>query len=146
MKNIILVLSILVATNSAFAKSESVSPETSANITAMAWVDQVQTLPSNTVKGRFVKLLSYTGDTAMNGTSVLLAVYNDDAADFNVYTLANIRDYKLLPSQKDGFLKISLDTEKMNAEGEIVRTKSILYVNLLNSHESNGVIEIEEVK
>ncbi len=73
-----------------------------------------------------------------------LAVFVDVSSGWNVFELANVRDFKVLPSTKKGFLKLRLVRDTMDSDGKIGSEKSLMFINIQKAVE--GTIEVEEQK
>ncbi|AUZ04243.2 MULTISPECIES: hypothetical protein [Vitreoscilla] len=90
------------------------------------------------------KLLSATaGDPALNGLLLSLAVKSDQ--QWNVYFLKDIADYRILPSAKNGYLKLQLRTEHLDSTSHVTSQTSILFVNMTAAAQAHGSIQIEEI-
>lgn len=107
-----------------------------------AHVDYVEYIKG---QAKDVKIFSVSGgDPAMNGAHLNLAVFEDMEIGWNVFELGNVRQFKLLPSNKKGFLKIKLTKDIMDNNGNIIQEKSTLFLNIQNTEK--GIIETEEIK
>ena len=142
MKKILFTALLLTLSFSSFAKSEKIEASNSDALQTAASVDFVQMINDSTVSAKIFSLSG--GDPAINGANLSLAVYSDPSTGWNVYPLANVRDFKLLKSAKKGFVKISLVRESINEEGGVSTAKSTLFINLKNAEK--GSVEVEEVK
>lgn len=139
---ILITIALLFSTNFVFAGTQSVKASTEKRIMQYADVDHVEYIKGQDVD---VKVFSYSGgDPAMNGAYLNLAIFTDISTGWNVFELANVRNFQVLPSAKKGYLKLSLSRDTMNDNGDIVQESSILYINILNG--ASGTIETEEVK
>lgn len=144
MKKVIVLMMSICLSVPALAGSQKLKASDSEFIKSLAHVNSVQVVNDSQ---KWVKIISYSGgDPAMNGAYVTLAVYSDDLRDFNTFELANVADFKVLPSKKTGYLKIALVTDVIDSEGVIKRVKSTLFINLLNSDKIDGQIEMNEIK
>ncbi|MFZ4405672.1 MAG: hypothetical protein ACOYOK_16390 [Pseudobdellovibrionaceae bacterium] len=90
-----------------------------------------------------VKVFSYSGgDPAFNGTYLNLAVFADMQTGWLVFELGNIRSYQVAPITKDGFLKIHVEFEDLDQEGNIHTQKAIYFLDINNALK-NGTIKIQ---
>jgi hypothetical protein len=143
MKKLIITALFLTLSATAFATSAKVVTATKEEwLKNAANVDYVQYIKG---QDKSVKLFSVSGgDPAMNGTFLNLAVFSDIDMDWNVFELANVRQFQLLPSTKKGFLKIKLVRDSFDSEGNNIQEKSVLFLNIEKSE--NASIESEEIK
>lgn len=105
-----------------------------------AYVDYVEHIKG---QSQDVKIFSMSGgDPAINGAHVYVAVFKDLSEGYNVYEIANVRDFKVLPSKKDGFLKLSLEKDTFEGD-DLVRVFSIMYISIVNA--DKGTIMVDDV-
>ena len=141
MKTILMTALFMILSASAFAGSVTVKATDSDMLKSAANVDYVQYLKGQDTD---VKIFSVSGgDPAMNGAYLNVAVFVDVETGWNVFQLANVRNYKLLPSAKKGYLKIKLVRDNFNRNGDIVQENVMLFVNLTKAQD--GEIQTEEV-
>jgi hypothetical protein len=141
MKTIFMTALFMILSASAFAGSVTVKATDSDMLKSAANVDYVQYLKGQDTD---VKIFSVSGgDPAMNGAYLNVAVFVDVETGWNVFQLANVRNYKLLPSAKKGYLKIKLVRDNFNRNGDIVQENVMLFVNLTKAQD--GEIQTEEV-
>jgi hypothetical protein len=111
------------------------------NIVDGGSVDQVEVIKGQT---RSLKIFSRSGgDPAMNGSYVNLAVFIDASEGWKVFELGNVRDYKVLPSAREGFLKLQMTTDTFDVNQNNVKVDSTVFLNLENCE--RGTISAEEI-
>lgn len=142
MIKIILFSSLLFVTTSTFASVKIISVQDLKNAYRAADVYKVEHVKSQATD---VKLFIATGgDPAMNGSHLCLAIFNQELSDWQVFELADILDYKLLPSAKKGFLKIKLTKDVMDNEANITQKESTMFINLTGFFK--GSVQVEEIE
>jgi hypothetical protein len=81
-------------------------------------------------------------DPAMNGMYLsLTSVGEDPTQDAHRIELTNVRDVKLV-QQKQGQLQISVLSDAMNEEGDILQKKSVIYVRSVDA--KKGIFSINQ--
>ena len=140
-ENFLVIALLLSASVTAVAGSKVVTASATESMQRQADVDYVQFI---TKQGGGLKIFSTSGgDPAMNGSYLKLAVFKSPAEGWDVFELANVKSYILTQSAKKGFLKFSLATETLDANGEIIQKESTLYLNITNIR--SGSILVEEI-
>ena len=109
---------------------------------AAASVDTVIQIESSNLSAKIFSVSG--GDPAMNGAYLNVAVYVDVSTGWNVYELADVRDFEMMKSARDGYAKIKLTRDSIDRNGDIQSSKSMLFLNLLNGE--NGSILTNEVR
>ena len=132
---------------SALANAETVRIDAydDPNFADPGFVDSVQMIEGHPM---VVKLMVLgQGDPARNGMHLHLSVnqMESGAGRWNTYPLKDVRNYKILPSAKPGYLKLELSNDAMNDEGHIYQYRSVLFVNMNQAAKPRGYIEVEEV-
>ena len=142
MKKLLIAIIFLTLSTTALAASVTVPTSKNEVLSNAALVDYVEYIRG---QDKDVKIFSISGgDPAMNGAHLNLAVFVDMETGWNVFELANVKNFTLLPSTKKDFLKIKLVKDTVDADGNIIQENSILFLNIKKSEA--GSIEVEEVK
>jgi len=128
------------------AASSEIKAATDERLINYADVDEVHYVPSKITKlDTDVKYFSFSGgDPALNGSYLNIAIFADLELGWKVYSLANVSNYKLLPSQKPGVLRFKITRDYLDKDGNVAQQVSTLLVHLKNG--KNGTIETQEVK
>ena len=140
-ENFLVIALLLSASVTAVAGSKVVTASTDESMQRQADVDYVQFL---TDQDDGLKIFSTSGaDPAMNGSYLKLAVFKSPAEGWDVFELANVKNYILMQSAKKGFLKFKLTRDTLDGNGEIIQKESTLYLNITNIR--SGSILVEEI-
>jgi hypothetical protein len=135
-----LVSILLLASTVFFAQSKVLKASKDEFRITAAYVDYVEHIKDQNLDAKIFSVSG--GDPVMNGALLNLAVFINLEEGWNVYELANVRDYKLLKSAKKGYIKIKLVRDTFDSDENIIQVKSIMYINL--SQIKKGSIEVEE--
>lgn len=142
MKPLLLMLSLL--SMPLLAPAQWLSPQNNAHNIGAAHVEKVTEIPDSSMTAKLFHNMPIDAPS-MNPWFLHLAVVNEDNNTWNVYPLANVSDYQILPSAQKGYLKIAVSKDDYNTQtGKPFQRKSLLFINLGNANRTNGKIETEE--
>lgn len=142
---LLLLIGITTLSQFALAQSARLHALSEQDLPSPSATEQVQMLEGHPMAAKLMVLSG--GDPALNGRHLFLAVntFSTGSGPWNTYYLKDVRDYTVLPSAQPGYLKIQLENDAIDEDGNLRPYRSVLFINMTQADKANGHIETKEV-